>query len=121
MTPIDGAQDGSPEGHYNLTHKRARSTIERTFGQLKGRWRCLLAARQLHYKPTMAAKITIACCVLHNMCVQSGLNLFELTQDELNTEEQLQSRVSSNVTGPPLEQGQRTRNELIQLLNRNLR
>ncbi|XP_050673442.1 putative nuclease HARBI1 [Leptidea sinapis] len=121
MTPIDGAPDDSPEGHYNAKHKRVRSTIERTFGQLKGRWRCLLAARQLHYKPEMAAKITIACCVLHNMCVQSGLDPVELTQDELHVEAERQRRVNQHVTGPPLEQGQRTRNELIQLLNRNLR
>ncbi|KAJ8710656.1 hypothetical protein PYW08_009171 [Mythimna loreyi] len=37
MTPIDNAVEDSPEGRYNVVQKRARSTIERTFGILKGR------------------------------------------------------------------------------------
>ncbi|KAJ8710258.1 hypothetical protein PYW07_009624 [Mythimna separata] len=54
MTPINNAVEDSPEGRYNFVQKRARSTIERTFGILKGRWRCLLAARELHYCPETA-------------------------------------------------------------------
>lgn len=54
MTPIDNAIEDSPEGRYNVKQKRARSTVERTFGILKGRWRCLLAARELHYAPITA-------------------------------------------------------------------
>lgn len=36
MTPFETVTDGSPESHYNRLHKCVRSTIERTFGILKG-------------------------------------------------------------------------------------
>lgn len=62
MIPIDGAVEDSPEGRYNEIQKRARSTIERTFGILKGRWRCLLAARELHYAPVTAGIYHKFCC-----------------------------------------------------------
>ena len=54
MTPVDNVPEDTPEGRYNTIQKKARSTIERTFGILKGRWRCLLAARELHYAPSTA-------------------------------------------------------------------
>ncbi|KAG6453914.1 hypothetical protein O3G_MSEX008405 [Manduca sexta] len=86
MTPVVGALDDSPAGNYNAIQKRARSTIERTFGILKGRWRCLLGARQLHYSPEVAGKITIACCVLHNICNAAGLDPLHLIVEESQQE-----------------------------------
>lgn len=41
------------------------------------RFRCLLHHRTLHYNPAMAAKIIIACCVLHNMCKKLGDDCFD--------------------------------------------
>ncbi|KOB78264.1 putative nuclease HARBI1 [Operophtera brumata] len=57
MTPIDNAVEDSPERRFNFVQKRARSTIERTFGILKGRWKCLMAARELHYCPETVDKM----------------------------------------------------------------
>jgi hypothetical protein len=37
-------------------------------GRLKGRFRCLLKDRSLHYNPIKAAKIIYSCGVLHNIC-----------------------------------------------------
>ncbi|XP_073959136.1 uncharacterized protein isoform X3 [Choristoneura fumiferana] len=55
VIPVDGAAEDSPEvTTYNEVQKRARSSIDQTFGILKGRWRCLLGARQLLCEPETA-------------------------------------------------------------------
>ncbi|KAL0809470.1 hypothetical protein ABMA28_011640 [Loxostege sticticalis] len=118
MTPIDSAVEDSPEGRYNTIQKRARSTIERTFGVLKGRWRCLLAARELHYAPFAAGKIVIACCVLHNLCNRAGLEAPSLTEEDLELERSRQGVVATT-THQALQQGQRARERLVQLLERS--
>ena len=67
MTPITDAAHGSPEEHYTKLHCSVRNSVERTIGILKGRWRCLLLHKVLHYEPDMVTKIINACCVLHNI------------------------------------------------------
>lgn len=63
----DNPNEGSPQGRYNKTFIRARNTIERLNGVLKGRFRCLSKQRILNYNPIKAAKIIYSCGVLHNM------------------------------------------------------
>lgn len=57
------------EQRFNQTFKACRSTVERCIGLLKGRFRCLLKDRVLHYSPEKAARIVMACCVLHNIAI----------------------------------------------------
>ncbi|KAG7311836.1 hypothetical protein JYU34_002919 [Plutella xylostella] len=117
MTPVDHAVDDSPEGRYNIIQKRARSTVERTFGILKGRWRCLLAARELHYTPETAGKIAIACSVLHNMCIHARLDHPELAEEDLAAENALPIPQQAAIPqGRALEEGRRVRRVLINLL-----
>lgn len=73
MTPILNAAPGSQEDVYTTRHIQARNCIERCFGLLKARWRCLLKHRTLHYHPHIASKIVTACCVLHNIALQARL------------------------------------------------
>lgn len=73
MTPILNAAPGSREEVYTTRHIQARNCIERCFGLLKARWRCLLKHRTLHYHPHVASKIVLACCVLHNIALQARL------------------------------------------------
>ncbi|XP_022823108.1 putative nuclease HARBI1 [Spodoptera litura] len=73
MTPVLNAAAGSQEDIYTTRHIQARNCIERCFGVLKGRWRCLLNHRTLHYDPHVASKIVTACCVLHNLTVHARL------------------------------------------------
>lgn len=117
MTPIENVSEDSPEGRYNTLQKRVRSTIERTFGMMKGRWRCLLSARELHYIPETAGKIAIACSVLHNMCMQAGLQAPLLSEDDLRLEansEIVSHAVRSSTEA--LRRGQRARARLVQHL-----
>lgn len=50
---------------YNKAMIPTRTTIERCFGILKGRWQCLKVG--LRYCPEMACKIILSCAVLHNL------------------------------------------------------
>ncbi|RVE44229.1 hypothetical protein evm_011128 [Chilo suppressalis] len=93
MTPILGAEENSPEGHYNKLHATARNTVERTFSVLKGRFRCLLVHRVLHYHPDTVAKIVIACCVLHNICNRAGLSAVQMSQAEIEGEHEFINNV----------------------------
>lgn len=51
---------------FNHRLSRARMTVERAFGRLKGRWRCLLKRYDGHVSKINT--IVAACCVLHNFC-----------------------------------------------------
>lgn len=66
MTPILGAEPNTPEEYYTRRHCSTRNVVERCFGILKTRFRCLLAHRVMHYDPLKAGKIVNACVVLHN-------------------------------------------------------
>lgn len=73
LTPIIGAQPGTPQGRYTQMHSQIRNCIERTNGLLKGIWRCLSPDRVLHYRPDFAARIVYACAVLHNIIREMNL------------------------------------------------
>ncbi|CAG5043197.1 unnamed protein product [Parnassius apollo] len=116
MTPVDNAVENSSEGRYNYLQKRARCTIERTFGVLKGRWRCLLAAGELHNCTETAGKIILACCVLHNMCIRAGIEGPELTEEEHQSERTRQVPFETAASSTQaIQAGRRARNSLIQI------
>ena len=61
------------ERKYNLLHQNTRRLIEQSFGVLKNRWRILdHTGGSLCYSPDKVFKITITCCVLHNICRRNG-------------------------------------------------
>ena len=68
MTPFSNPTT-LPEKKFNSSQKRTRCLIECAFGVLKSRWRILdHTGGRLCYTPAKAARITLACCVLHNIC-----------------------------------------------------
>ncbi|XP_046384539.1 putative nuclease HARBI1 [Ischnura elegans] len=79
QTPILDAVEGSPEENYTKLHVRARSAVERCFGVLKSRFRCL--HRTLEYAPAKVGRIINACTILHNMCMGHGLPIPEEEED----------------------------------------
>lgn len=70
--------------------------VERTIGVLKNRFRCVLGARQLHYTPEMAAKITAVCAALHNICIHYKINSseFDIPLEYENSDDDVQESLS---------------------------
>ncbi|XP_028297768.1 protein ANTAGONIST OF LIKE HETEROCHROMATIN PROTEIN 1-like [Gouania willdenowi] len=51
---------------FNHRLNEARMTVQKAFGRLKSRWKCLLKRCDAHI--TFVSYIVSACCVLHNYC-----------------------------------------------------
>lgn len=58
---------------YNYRLSRARMCVERAFGRLKARWRCLL--KRNDHSINIINTIIVACCTLHNICESRGEEL----------------------------------------------
>lgn len=98
MTPHRSPEEGSVEIKFNEVHAKCRNVVERTNGVLKNRWRCLLGARELHYAPKKAAKITNVCCALHNICIyfkcNTVVNEYEVSENFASQENYVVSLAS---------------------------
>ena len=87
MTPFRNPQTPG-EQRYNEAHIRTRAVVERTFGLLKSRFRCLdKSGGTLLYSPDFVCQIIGACCILHNFATRRGLEIdirADLTPDPGN-------------------------------------
>jgi hypothetical protein len=73
MTPLYNPVTDA-ERRYQRAHTKTRCSIERAFDLLKSRFRCLDdSGGILCYSPEKVCRITIACCVLHNLCLDAGM------------------------------------------------
>jgi len=73
MTPIANPTRQA-ETNYNKRHMQTRNTVERSFGLLKMRFRCLHnTGGCLQSPPERCAQIITACAVLHNMCINNAV------------------------------------------------
>ena len=70
MKPYTNAKLTAKERYFNYRISRARMVTERAYGQLKGRWRILM--RKCESLPEEVKMITLACMVLHNICISKG-------------------------------------------------
>lgn len=83
---------------FNHALSQARVVIEKAFGILKGRWRCLY--KPLEEKTSRVPTTIMACCVLHNICIDVGdpsaidpvEDDNEMDQSSFNGDEQLCAR-----------------------------
>lgn len=71
------------EKYFNRLHQKIRNIIERCIGLLKGRFRCLLAERVLHYHPTKASRFVNTCAILHNYLICNNYDV----QRDMNEDE----------------------------------
>ncbi|KAJ1178359.1 hypothetical protein NDU88_003605 [Pleurodeles waltl] len=70
LTPVRNPRTRAEE-RYNEVHGRTRRVIERTFGLLKARSRCLhMTGGSLFYSPKKVCQIIVACCMLHNLALR---------------------------------------------------
>ena len=73
MKPYTNAILAKQQRYFNYRLSRARMVIEGAYGQLKGRWRFLLRKSENNLHETKIA--TLACMVLHNICLDQGETL----------------------------------------------
>ncbi|KAJ8712003.1 hypothetical protein PYW08_008957 [Mythimna loreyi] len=111
MTPILNTVEGTPQHNYYLKHVSARNTVERCIGVLKARFRCLLAARALHYDPVTAGKIINACCVLHNIANKARE---PLPPDDVYAEALRLQQEDNNYAAPNFQDHRRVNRDLLE-------
>ncbi|XP_018368767.1 PREDICTED: putative nuclease HARBI1 [Trachymyrmex cornetzi] len=101
MTPKLNQPPRSPGASYTDSHVRARCSIEKTIGELKGRWRCLRKERALHYAPEFSARIVNATCVLHNIAKHYNVPANEIyIEDDIEIEEiEIENNVNMRARG----------------------
>lgn len=64
------------ENRYKSAHVRTRNTVERAFGVLKSRFRCIdSSGGTLLYTPKKACRIAVTVAVLRNVCVDNNVPL----------------------------------------------
>ncbi|XP_017483375.1 PREDICTED: putative nuclease HARBI1 [Rhagoletis zephyria] len=110
ITPL--AESASlQEEKFNKMHCKARNVVERGFGVVKSRFRCISQHRTLHYSPEVVTIIVNTCFILHNIMVKLWPN------DEVELEEEESWELiteSSNATSSHLHrEGERVRRHLI--------
>lgn len=55
---------------FNSVLSSSRTFIEQAFGALNGRFRRLKGIESTNV--TLVSQTTVACCILHNLCVKQG-------------------------------------------------
>lgn len=113
LTPVSQPTSRQEE-KFNAMQIRARNSVERAFGVLKSRFRCVHKNRVLHYRPDKAAIIFYSCAILHNMMVDCGLN-DEHDDDVIYDEEDPGANISDHDSSYLVE-GRHIRNEYINTL-----
>ncbi|XP_069063556.1 putative nuclease HARBI1 [Pleurodeles waltl] len=78
MTPC-GNPTTEAEQAYNEGHRKTMNVVERTFGLLKSRFRCLaVTGGSLLYLPLLVCKIILVCAILHDICIGTSVPWDEL-------------------------------------------
>lgn len=76
MTPLRVAETPA-EYRYNRAHSATHSVIEKTLRALCSRFRCLDGSKgALQYSPEKSSHIILACCVLHNISLEHGMDVW---------------------------------------------
>lgn len=94
---------------FNKKQIKTRNVIERSFGVLKSRFRCLHHHRTLHYSPQRAALIIYSCFILHNILIDQGFSIDEI-DDIIVYDEPDEQNLTQHVDSF-LEEGRRIRND----------
>ncbi|XP_064411252.1 putative nuclease HARBI1 [Latimeria chalumnae] len=102
---------GRGQGRCNRVHTRAWNAIERCFGVLKMRFRCLdHTGGSLPLAPGKVCKAFLVCCMLHNITHRRQLPMPDDTPVESEEEEDMVEDVEARGTDV---HGQRRRDTLV--------
>ena len=99
MTPVTNPTTVSEIG-YNDAHAKTRNIVERCFGVLKSRFRCLdKTGGTLLYTPEKVCQIFVASSVLHNFCIDRNIPIAPIDQAVLARHQQLQPGPAAAAAG----------------------
>jgi hypothetical protein len=88
MTPFLNPQNNG-QMRYNVSHITTRNVIERAFGVLKMRFRCLdRTAGKLMLSPERSCNVIISCFILHN--ISRKYNFFGSQTNELEVNDNIE-------------------------------
>ncbi|KAK1257137.1 hypothetical protein QJS04_geneDACA022970 [Acorus gramineus] len=92
-----GNRYSGPNELFNHRHAQLRNVIERAFGVLKMRFKCLRCTP--YYPFRTQTRIALACCVLHNFIRrEEGSDiLFNMSQDEVDGVGDVRDEIHSDV------------------------
>lgn len=76
------APDGAGKRMFNKIHSSTRMTIERTFGQLSGRWRFITKHLYMFGIEDICNVIAVA-CILHNFCISVQDPEFDMEAEDI--------------------------------------
>ena len=99
MKPYPENQQSTPaQLAFNYRLSRARMTVERAFGRLKGRWRCLM--KRYDGRIDNINTIISACCVLHNFCEDNSEDYDDTSvqEDSVGPDRNVCANTTSNTT-----------------------
>lgn len=111
LTPYrDYGRLTEPEKIYNLKFSQTRVKIENAFGMLISRFRQLMRLDFLHVET--AAKFIVACCTIHNICIDKN-DFWEAENTNQDNEEESIHIISENISEILLRKlGEIKRNEI---------
>lgn len=89
------------EERYNTSHIKTRNSVERQYGVMKRRFPAL--AIGLRIKLETAVNVIVACCILHNICIEFRVAIpptpDEVDENHLNIlieQGQIQNNISTS-------------------------
>ena len=94
MKPFSNAVLTPKQWYFNYRLSRARMVTEGCYGQIKGRWRVTLRRNESSKEEVKTT--TLACMVLHNICIDRGKTLskqLDLTLDPVTNQRRDRNQV----------------------------
>ncbi|XP_053398715.1 putative nuclease HARBI1 [Mercenaria mercenaria] len=89
ITPV-ATPTTEKEVQFNQAHSSGRMVVERAFGMLKSRFRCLHRTGGVLYKrPGKSCQIVTACSRLHNFCLERNIPLPDINQVIVDRQEEV--------------------------------
>ncbi|XP_063915611.1 putative nuclease HARBI1 [Zophobas morio] len=111
MTPLHRNPGAENERRYNNAHKLTRKLVEDSYGILKEKCPCL---NHLRANPEKAARIVLACAILHNVAKIIGREDHYPNREEMNNDNPDEDNMMQENNNPPL--GEDTKRRINELL-----